>query len=601
MVTLRMITRMRRLSIASTTWLGNRVRFDALAVLVLGLLGLTAGSSGAQGPVWTDDPLVPGVTPIKTAHFTELRTRINDLLAGCGSPAFAFTDATLKAGETPVRAVHVIELRAALGRAYDVCDGIRPIWSDPSPVQGSTIRARHLTELRDATGVLSARSPSLESYYAYIPLNVVDPSYPPQGSFNASADLDGDGNEDLIILGNDYPDGQSTSYSPQPGRVLLGDGDGGFTVAPSELYPVDTLNTVHPRNVPFGDLNGDGRLDMFVADHGWDADPWPGEQNRLYLSRPGGGWRDATDELPQLSDFSHSAAIGDVRGRGVIDIIVGNGYPGQNGILPYALLNDGHGSFVLERAILPVGPGETMDANSAHVFPGTVLTDLDSDGLPELIVTADAGHPYPHHKNHNSTIFWNRSGAFSETYKTVLPKPAPFVDSHIDLHAASIDVDGDGVQDLIVVGTQGDPFYDGWFVQLLMNRGDGTFIDETSSRLRAAQWFGGSAGEETGAPWARWVEVLDFNGDGVSDFAVAPVSGGQERLPQNHPLIWLNDGSGRFAALKVRDFVPPEDEWRVAGSQLMKTRHGYSFIDAASYAGSGGLIVTGLLATRPYP
>ena len=443
-----------------------------------------------------------------------------------------------------------------------------------------------------------ARSPSLpllESYYAYIPLNVVDPSYPPPSSFNASADLNGDGNDDLIILGTDYPDGQSISYSPQPGRVLLGDGDGGFTLAPSKLYPVDTLNTVHPRNVRFGDLNGDGRLDMFVAAHGWDAEPFPGEQNRLYLSLPGGGWRDATDELPQVSDFTHSAAIGDVRGRGILDVIVGTSYGG----LPYALLNNGDGSFVLNRTILPVGPGETMDAYTGHNFPGTVLTDLDDNGLPELIVTADRSSP--DNGNHHSSVFWNRLGAFREQDKTALPMPAPFAETHIDLDAASIDADGDSMLDLIVVGTQGDPFYDGWFVQLLMNQGDGTFIDETSSRLRAAEWFGGSVGEEAGAPWAQWVRVLDFNGDGVSDFAVAPVRGGQGRLPQNHPLIWLNDGSGRFAALTVQDFVPPEDEWRVAGSQLMRTRHGYSFITPQSYPGSGGLIMTGLLATRSYP
>ena len=28
-----------------------------------------------------------------------------------------------------------------------------------------------------------------------------------------------------------------------------------------------------------------------------------------------------------------------------------------------------------------------MDSHTDHVFPGTVLTDLDADGLPELIVT----------------------------------------------------------------------------------------------------------------------------------------------------------------------------------------------------------------------
>ena len=58
---------------------------------------------------------------------------------------------------------------------------------------------------------------------------------------------------------------------------------------------------------------------MFLPLGGWDADPFPGEQNRLYLSRPGGGWRDATSELPQLSDFTHSAATGDIRGLGTPD------------------------------------------------------------------------------------------------------------------------------------------------------------------------------------------------------------------------------------------------------------------------------------------
>ena len=167
-------------------------------------------------------------------------------------------------------------------------------------------------ELREAIEALE--SPLLEPYYTLLPPEVIDPSYRPDGHSSASTDLDGDGNEDLVLLRHTFR-GTAENHRPQSGRVFLGDGDGGFRRAPADLFPVDTLNTVNPRKAPFGDLNGDGLPDMFLAGHGWDTEPFPGEQNRLYLSGPGGGWHDATSALPQLTGFSHSAAIGDIRGR----------------------------------------------------------------------------------------------------------------------------------------------------------------------------------------------------------------------------------------------------------------------------------------------
>ena len=285
---------------------------------------------------------------------------------------------------------------------------------------------------------------------------------------------------------------------------------------------------------------------MYIAAHGWDAEPFPGEQNRLYLSRPGGGWRDATDELPQLSDFSHSAAIGDIRGLGTPDILVGNIWGGDH-ILPYLLLNNGDETFSLDRSNLPVGPDETLNFRSRTlVFTGTVLTELDGDGLPELIALGE-GHEGLFGIEAVSFVFWNRAGAFSEQHKIPLPSPEVFAQhGHIDLDAAALDADGDGLLDLVIVGTQLN--YDGRFVQLLINRGDGTFADETSLRLQPHEQSSGNAGAATGAPWARWVDILDFNGDGAPDFAMTPAA---RDLRPNQPLIWLNDGSGRFSALSV--------------------------------------------------
>ena len=100
---------------------------------------------------FTDDPLQPGVTPVKAVHFTELRTRIDALRSPAGLPRFSWTDPVLRAGVTPVRRVHLLELRSALSEAYQAAGRSAPRWTDASQAVGSTpIRAAHLTELRAA-------------------------------------------------------------------------------------------------------------------------------------------------------------------------------------------------------------------------------------------------------------------------------------------------------------------------------------------------------------------------------------------------------------------------------------------------------------------
>lgn len=51
----------------------------------------------------------------------------------------------------------------------------------------------------------------------------------------------------------------------------------------------------------FADFNGDGQLDVSIGDHGYDAPPFPGAQNRLFLSNGNGTWREAGDNLPAIS------------------------------------------------------------------------------------------------------------------------------------------------------------------------------------------------------------------------------------------------------------------------------------------------------------
>ena len=117
--------------------------------------GLSAAQSftvtvGVSAP-FTDDPIVPGVTPIRAVHFTELRARVDGLRRGVELAPFAWTDPVLRAGVTRVRLAHLLDLRAALAAAYAAAGRAAPRWTDAAPVGGTTpIRAAHLTELRAA-------------------------------------------------------------------------------------------------------------------------------------------------------------------------------------------------------------------------------------------------------------------------------------------------------------------------------------------------------------------------------------------------------------------------------------------------------------------
>jgi hypothetical protein len=435
-------------------------------------------------------------------------------------------------------------------------------------------------------------SPRLADYFTPIPRNVLDAGYTPAGIFHAIGDVNGDRYDDLIVLGAWYPGGGVTCCTPQPGRVYLSDGDGHFSPAPADLFPVDTLLTVHPRKVLFADFNADGRPDMFISSHGWDADPFPGEQNRLYLSRPDGGWRDATANLPEISDFSHSSAAGDVSGRGVIDIFVGNGY---GRISPYFLLNTGSGQFTPTRTNIPAGTNQFL---AITAFPSSTLTDLNGDGLPELVVGCEG---------RGTTILWNRAGVFVETDRTELPPTAAFRTTHTDYDVQRIDVNQDGLPDLVIVGTQ-RRFFRGWFVQVLINKGNRQFVDETATRVPPGEASAGieeSSGASASAPdttpSALWVRVLDFNQDGAPDFAVEFNATGSP-FTQDQPVVWLNDGAGHFSTLKARDFVAAGNESSVLGGpHLIATRNGYSFIGPQLFGNNLGLwIQGGLLATRPY-
>jgi hypothetical protein len=106
------------------------------------LVALAAGT-------FTDDPLISGVTYVKSLHITELRTRIDVLRVGRKLPTFPWTDPALGPGAA-IRAIHVVELRAALEQAYGAAGLPPPFFADAITPRSTPIRAVHIQELRQA-------------------------------------------------------------------------------------------------------------------------------------------------------------------------------------------------------------------------------------------------------------------------------------------------------------------------------------------------------------------------------------------------------------------------------------------------------------------
>ena len=112
-----------------------------------------------DGSGFTDDPLVPGVTPLRAVHFLELRERIDALRARIGLRAFAWTDPILTSGVTPVKLVHLAELRGALEQAYETSGRLAVDYTDGALGAGVTaVRAAHVMELRRAVRELEGRA-----------------------------------------------------------------------------------------------------------------------------------------------------------------------------------------------------------------------------------------------------------------------------------------------------------------------------------------------------------------------------------------------------------------------------------------------------------
>jgi Tfp pilus assembly protein PilF/peroxiredoxin len=329
----------------------------------------------------------------------------------------------------------------------------------------------------------------------------------------AAGDIDGDGRDDFYVC---QPSGL-------PNRLFRNRGDGTFedvTRASPDLAVLDASSMAL-----FVDVDNDGDADLVVV-------TW--REPLLFINDGHGRF----SHRPRAFQFARpprgaftSAAMADYDRDGALDLYVcsysyflGEGayrlaapyHDARNGPPNVLFRNDGTGRFV--DVTDETGLGENNDRFSFACAWG----DYDEDGWPDLFVANDFGRKNLYHNNgrrDGRVTFTDVAGA------------AGVEDHGAGMSAAWIDVNNDGHLDLYAGNMwsaaglrataqrafqpQATPEVLALYRRhargnsLFLNRGDGTFTDETLD-----------AHAEKGR-WAWSSDAIDFDGDGWQDLYVA--------------------------------------------------------------------------------
>lgn len=194
----------------------------------------------------------------------------------------------------------------------------------------------------------------------------------------AWGDADGDGDDDLFL----------GSASGHPAALALNDGKGAFARKPQIYFENEQLLPFEDMGALFLDADSDGDQDLFVASGGFD--PRPKElylRDRLFFNDGKGAFTLSLGGTPNLRDSSGPVAAADFDQDGDLDLFIGGR---------------------LVRARYPTTPNSRLLRNESGVFSdvtdslapglrstgmvtGALWSDVDADGLPDLLLTHEWG------------------------------------------------------------------------------------------------------------------------------------------------------------------------------------------------------------------
>ncbi len=294
------------------------------------------------------------------------------------------------------------------------CIDTCPLDDNPAPVAASGIDLLVAT----ASALEIAYRPTLDPPTALQPAGSA-----PGGSIHASADVDGDGKDDLVSA-------SATAFLTQLAR-----GDGTFAAPLESELPTQQAN---PSAIALGDVDGDGFVDaLMTVQHA---------SGQLYVARGLGDGRFAfLTVLETMADVGYTGlAVADFGGDGALDVATSLGI-GTLGVG----LGDGSGQFA---------PGATIflpSSRSGEVHH-LAAADLDGDGDHDLVVL---------HVDTAITVYLNRmaepEGDFALAPGCDADLGCPYASGPNARNLALADFNRDGQVDILAAADHGVALYVG--------------------------------------------------------------------------------------------------------------------------------------------
>lgn len=300
----------------------------------------------------------------------------------------------------------------------------------------------------------------------------------------AYVDIEGDHDEDLVLLGWDN---FNTIYTD----LFINDGAGNFEKDTSLSF-----EPVHNGSIASSDIDGDGDQDILICGRNESFEV----RTSLYINQGNGNFIEDLDN--PFEDIANGAvSFCDVDGDNDQDVFV----IGQNESfedIAKLYLNDGNGVFEELQGTPFIGVRWTAMA----------IGDIDNDADPDVIVSGRDSSAGP-----NTQLYMNvGNGLFNRVEDTILFDV-------FDGSMALSDVDGDADQDLLITG---------WAVthiaKLYLNNGMGTFSEANQQDF---------PGVRDGV-----VAFEDIDNDTDKDLFITGLNGALDSQLK----LYMNDGSGRF-------------------------------------------------------